>query len=176
MTLIEGAHVRVGLASDIELYDEFPQDYLSYTRRQHRWIRGDWQIADWILPRVPLRRRTSGAKPALLVRPLEGLRQPAPEPDTPRQPGIAHSLLVDFSSDRVARKPVVAIPLFFRALVQPITAAVRTRPQGVILLKDSAMTCCGHSRCRTFSAPGRARSRCDSAGLVSPPRLSSSIA
>jgi cyclic beta-1,2-glucan synthetase len=51
--LIEGAHVRVGLASDIELYDEFPQDYLSYTRRQHRWIRGDWQIADWILPRVP---------------------------------------------------------------------------------------------------------------------------
>ncbi|HET6454097.1 MAG TPA: glucoamylase family protein, partial [Armatimonadota bacterium] len=51
--LIEGAHVRVGLASDIELYDEFPQSYLSYTRRQHRWIRGDWQIADWILPRVP---------------------------------------------------------------------------------------------------------------------------
>ncbi|MGD0458927.1 MAG: glucoamylase family protein [Terriglobia bacterium] len=50
--LIEGAHVRVGLASDIELYDEFPQDYLSYTRRQHRWIRGDWQIADWVLPRV----------------------------------------------------------------------------------------------------------------------------
>ena len=52
--LIEGAHVRVGLASDIELYDEFPQDYLSFIRRQHRWIRGDWQIADWILPRVPL--------------------------------------------------------------------------------------------------------------------------
>ena len=51
--LIEGAHVRVGLASDIELYDEFPQDYLSYIKRQHRWIRGDWQIADWILPRVP---------------------------------------------------------------------------------------------------------------------------
>jgi cyclic beta-1,2-glucan synthetase len=51
--LIEGAHVRVGLASDIELQDEFPVDYRSYTRRQHRWIRGDWQIADWILPRVP---------------------------------------------------------------------------------------------------------------------------
>jgi cyclic beta-1,2-glucan synthetase len=51
--LIEGAHVRVGLASDIELYDDFPQDYLSYTGRQRRWIRGDWQIADWILPRVP---------------------------------------------------------------------------------------------------------------------------
>jgi cyclic beta-1,2-glucan synthetase len=52
--LIEGGHVRVGLASDIELYDEFPKGYLSYAARQHRWIRGDWQIVDWIWPRVPL--------------------------------------------------------------------------------------------------------------------------
>ncbi|TVR67867.1 MAG: glycosyl transferase [Spirochaetaceae bacterium] len=52
--LIEGAFVRVGLASDIELLDEFPQDYLTFTTRRHRWIRGDWQIADWLLPRVPV--------------------------------------------------------------------------------------------------------------------------
>lgn len=51
--LIEGAHVRVGLASDIELYDDFPQDYISYADRNHRWIRGDWQIIDWIFPSVP---------------------------------------------------------------------------------------------------------------------------
>jgi cyclic beta-1,2-glucan synthetase len=51
--LIEGAHVRTGLATDIELFDEFPSDYISYSRRQHRWIRGDWQIAEWIFPRVP---------------------------------------------------------------------------------------------------------------------------
>ncbi len=51
--LLEGAYIRVGLASDIELFDEFPQNYMSYSRRQHRWIRGDWQIADWILPHVP---------------------------------------------------------------------------------------------------------------------------
>jgi len=58
--LIEGAHVRVGLASDIELIDEFPRDYLSYTNRQHRWIRGDWQIGDWIWSRVPLPDRKRG--------------------------------------------------------------------------------------------------------------------
>ncbi len=52
--LIEGAHVRVGLASDIELFDDFPQGYHSYAKRAHRWIRGDWQIAGWIFPRVPL--------------------------------------------------------------------------------------------------------------------------
>jgi cyclic beta-1,2-glucan synthetase len=51
--LIEGAHLRVAFASDIELYDEFPPDYPTYAHRQHRWIRGDWQIADWCLPRVP---------------------------------------------------------------------------------------------------------------------------
>jgi cyclic beta-1,2-glucan glucanotransferase len=59
--LIEGAYIRVGLASDIELFDEFPQGYRSYSRREHRWIRGDWQIADWIFPRIP---RPGGGKEA----------------------------------------------------------------------------------------------------------------
>jgi cyclic beta-1,2-glucan synthetase len=58
--LIEGAYVRVGLASDIELYDEFPQSYGAYADRQHRWIRGDWQIAQWVSPRVP--RRAGGTE------------------------------------------------------------------------------------------------------------------
>ena len=51
--LLEGAHVRVGLASDIELFDEFPPTYLAYARRNHRWLRGDWQIVDWIRSTVP---------------------------------------------------------------------------------------------------------------------------
>ncbi|MCJ7513104.1 MAG: hypothetical protein MUO23_09060, partial [Anaerolineales bacterium] len=61
--LIEGAHVGVGLASDIELLDEFPPDYLGYTSREHRWIRGDWQIADWVLPRIPLAGGGHGPNP-----------------------------------------------------------------------------------------------------------------
>ena len=51
--LIEGAHTGVGLASDIELFENLPRDYASFSKRQHRWIRGDWQIAPWIFPRVP---------------------------------------------------------------------------------------------------------------------------
>ena len=51
--LIEGAYARAGLASDIELFENLPLDYASFSRRQHRWIRGDWQIAPWILPQVP---------------------------------------------------------------------------------------------------------------------------
>ena len=37
--LIEGAHVRVGLATDIELLDVFPSSYIAWWNRQHRWIR-----------------------------------------------------------------------------------------------------------------------------------------
>src|SRR5262249_8747612 len=51
--LIEGAHVRTGYASDIELFEQFPVNYQSYMKRLHRWIRGDWQIAPWIRRTVP---------------------------------------------------------------------------------------------------------------------------
>ncbi len=52
--LIEGAHAGVGLASDIELFENMPTDYGSYAARQRRWIRGDWQIAPWMFGQVPL--------------------------------------------------------------------------------------------------------------------------
>jgi len=51
--LIEGAFARAGLVTDIELYDDYPTRYLTYTRRKHRWIRGDWQILRWIGPAIP---------------------------------------------------------------------------------------------------------------------------
>ncbi|HEX5077480.1 MAG TPA: glucoamylase family protein [Gemmatimonadaceae bacterium] len=51
--LIEGAFARAGLVTDIELYDDYPTRYLTYMRRKHRWIRGDWQILRWIGPAVP---------------------------------------------------------------------------------------------------------------------------
>ncbi len=51
--LLEGEYARVGFASDVETIDDFPSSYESYCKRKHRWIRGDWQIAKWLLPRVP---------------------------------------------------------------------------------------------------------------------------
>ncbi len=51
--LIEGSYLRVGLATDIEFIDDYPSHYSAYTRRKHRWVRGDWQIAQWIFSRVP---------------------------------------------------------------------------------------------------------------------------
>ena len=69
--LIEGAYTRVGLANDIELYDDFPQRYEEYGNRIHRWIRGDWQIARWLFPRVPLADGGSGENPLSILNRLK---------------------------------------------------------------------------------------------------------
>jgi cyclic beta-1,2-glucan synthetase len=51
--LIEGCHARCGFLSDVELVENEPSRYLADAHRRHRWIRGDWQIASWLLARVP---------------------------------------------------------------------------------------------------------------------------
>ena len=51
--LIEGSYARAGLVTDIEIIDDYPSHYSAHTRRKHRWVRGDWQIAQWLFGRVP---------------------------------------------------------------------------------------------------------------------------
>ncbi len=46
--LLEGIFARAGLASDIEVVEEFPSRYDVAAARQHRWVRGDWQLLPWI--------------------------------------------------------------------------------------------------------------------------------
>jgi len=51
--LVEGAYARAGLVSDIEIIEDYPSHYSAHNKRKHRWMRGDWQIAGWLLPLVP---------------------------------------------------------------------------------------------------------------------------
>jgi cyclic beta-1,2-glucan synthetase len=51
--LIEGSYARVGLTTDVEVIDDYPSHYSAYSRRKHRWLRGDWQIAQWLFSKVP---------------------------------------------------------------------------------------------------------------------------
>ena len=46
--LLEGAHGRSGLVSDVTLFEDHPPTYAADVSRRHRWIRGDWQIAAWL--------------------------------------------------------------------------------------------------------------------------------
>lgn len=48
---LEGAYLRGGLMSDVELLDGFPSSISSYFRRMHRWVRGDWQNSPWLFRR-----------------------------------------------------------------------------------------------------------------------------
>ena len=51
--LLEGCYARAGLLSDVQLYEDYPARYSADVSRRHRWIRGDWQLAGWLLRRVP---------------------------------------------------------------------------------------------------------------------------
>ena len=51
--LLEGCYARSGLLSDVELFEDYPATYAADAARRHRWMRGDWQIASWLLPWVP---------------------------------------------------------------------------------------------------------------------------
>ena len=48
---LEGAYLHGGFMGDTELTDSFPGSYSSYCRREHRWIRGDWQNLSWLFRR-----------------------------------------------------------------------------------------------------------------------------
>lgn len=51
--LLEGCYARAGLLSDGLLFEDYPARYSADVSRRHRWIRGDWQLAGWLLRRVP---------------------------------------------------------------------------------------------------------------------------
>ena len=54
--LYEGLYARCALVSDVEFVDDFPSSVLTHARRQHRWVRGDWQVLSCLLPVVPTSR------------------------------------------------------------------------------------------------------------------------
>ncbi len=65
--LLEGSYARAALVSDVQFYEDYPYRYTSDVSRRHRWIRGDWQIANWLLMRVP------GPGGIVLDNPISGL-------------------------------------------------------------------------------------------------------
>jgi cyclic beta-1,2-glucan synthetase len=73
--LLEGCYARSGLLSDVHLYEDYPAHYSADVSRRQRWIRGDWQLAGWLLRRVPCQatRHRSGDRAG----------KPAPRQDNP---------------------------------------------------------------------------------------------
>jgi hypothetical protein len=83
--LIEGSYARAGLVTDIEIIDDYPSHYSAHTRRKHRWVRGDWQIARWLFGRVPDESGKLVANPISTIsrwKILDNLRRSLVEPVT----------------------------------------------------------------------------------------------
>ena len=129
--LIEGAYARAGLVSDIEVIEDYPSHYSAYNRRKHRWLRGDWQIADWLMPRVRDEQGAEVANPISLIswwKIFDNLRRSLVEP--------AIVLLLIFGWFQRDREPVrwtlatifiLAIPAVFEFVANLIKAAVQRK-------------------------------------------------
>jgi cyclic beta-1,2-glucan synthetase len=51
--LIEGEHARTGLIN-VELVEDYPATYGAFSKRKHRWVRGDWQLLPWLFAHPPV--------------------------------------------------------------------------------------------------------------------------
>jgi len=74
--LFEGDFARAGLASDVDVVDDFPARYDTAMRRQHRWVRGDWQLLPWLI------RPDSGLSPLGRWKVADNLRRAVVAPFT----------------------------------------------------------------------------------------------
>lgn len=65
--LLEGNYLRCGYASDIEVIDDFPSEFVVESSRQHRWARGDVQILGWLKKKVKDKKGSKVKNPLNLI-------------------------------------------------------------------------------------------------------------
>lgn len=49
--LLESCYARTAFSSTVSIMENFPGSYMAYAKREHRWIRGDWQLLPWLFKR-----------------------------------------------------------------------------------------------------------------------------
>ncbi len=60
--LIEGEHARTGLIN-VELVEDYPATYGAFSKRKHRWVRGDWQLLPWLFAHPPAQNGRAAENP-----------------------------------------------------------------------------------------------------------------
>jgi hypothetical protein len=46
--LLESCYARTAFSSSAKVMDSFPNSVIAFAKREHRWIRGDWQLFPWL--------------------------------------------------------------------------------------------------------------------------------
>ena len=135
--LIEGVYARTGLASELELVDDYPSHFSAYSRRKHRWIRGDWQILKWLFSRVPDGEGNRVPNPLSLIsrwKILDNLRRSVIEAAT-----FALMLACWFYLPgspvlwTIAVVAMLLIPAYFQAFLTAIRQHAPAHPRGALL-------------------------------------------
>jgi cyclic beta-1,2-glucan synthetase len=153
--LFEGVFARAGLASDVEVVEEFPARYDVGALRHHRWARGDWQLLPWILGRGPMPAgadRTFGAIPAIgRWKMLDNLRR------TLSAPAAILALFAGWSMPFHAALvwTIFVISTIVLPTLIPVIAAIPPRRAGSpspVTCGRSATTSPGRSLCRDSSS------------------------
>ena len=146
--LFEGVFARAGLASDVEVVEEFPSRYDVGAIRHHRWARGDWQLLPWIFGRGPSRSggSTSSVLPAVgRWKMLDNLRR------TLSAPTAVLALLVGWTFPLPAAllwTLFVVLTIALPTLI-PVLAAIPPRRPGVTV--SSHMRALGHDAGLAFA-------------------------
>lgn len=52
--LLESCYIRTAFSGAVKIMDDYPGCVLSYIQREHRWIRGDWQLLPWLFKKETL--------------------------------------------------------------------------------------------------------------------------
>lgn len=127
--LLEGIFARAALASDVEAVEEFPSRYDVELARQHRWVRGDWQLAPWIFRAAPRGAPGSAIPPLGRWKMLDNLRRSL------SSPALLLAFLVGWQLPIIASLWWTAALTLTLALppVLPIFAALLPRQQGYSL-------------------------------------------
>jgi cyclic beta-1,2-glucan synthetase len=130
--LFEGIFARAGLASDIEVVEEFPSRYDVSANRQHRWARGDWQLLPWILGRRDAAARSAASSRVSVIgvwKMLDNLRR------TLSAPAAVAALLAGWTLPlRAAAVWTVFIMLTIAIpTLLPVLGALKPRNTGVTL-------------------------------------------
>ncbi|MDZ4394168.1 DUF3131 domain-containing protein, partial [Cypionkella sp.] len=153
--LFEGSFARAGLASDIEVVEDFPARQDVDARRQHRWVRGDWQLLPWI---TGTRKTVGGISAVNLWKMLDNLRRSLLAPMTllalfagwllplPQALAWTGAVLVLLALPRLIALPLALLPgragitsrSHFQALLGDVKIAFAQVALTVIMLADTA--------------------------------------
>lgn len=134
--LFEGIFARAGLASDIEVVEEFPSRYDVAGKRQHRWTRGDWQLIPWAFGH---RTGRQAVPPIGRGKMLDNLRRSLLAPATLAAFGLCWLLPMPSATAGILFVlATIAIPAFLPTVfsVFPHRSGIRLRHHGRMLCAD----------------------------------------